>query len=302
MKRVFQITLTFLTLAAAAFILSRLPLPSTKARNTAGQGFTYTKDNTSITYHLSKPNTAPQKEVVVLLASAGREASDFNELILELNNAGYKTLAVEAPGINGTSLLNNVDLLGMTAPVRQAILQVTPDKPIFLIGHAYGNRLARAYAYKYPDNINSVVLLAAGGQVEIESKAKKALRDIFHPLRSTQSRLKDIQYAFFADGNEVPKYWRRGWHTKTAILHDQTRGLNVTKEWQGASGVPMLVVQPAQDRIAPKKDAADFLAARYPGQVEVVVIENAGHALLPEQPEAVADAVIEFLDRQSAKE
>jgi len=42
-----------------------------------------------------------------------------------------------------------------------------------------------------------------------------------------------------------------------------------------------------------------MLLARYPDQVEVVVIENAGHALLPEQPEAVADAVIEYLDRMS---
>ena len=38
---------------------------------------------------------------VVMFASAGREASDFNELAASIVEAGYKAVLVEAPGING---------------------------------------------------------------------------------------------------------------------------------------------------------------------------------------------------------
>jgi len=67
------------------------------------------------------------------------------------------------------------------------------------------------------------------------------------------------------------------------------------RAWEAAGGVPMLVVQPTKDRIAPKEETADVLKARFPDQVEVVVVENAGHALLPEQPEAIAEAILAFL-------
>jgi len=55
-------------------------------------------------------------------------------------------------------------------------------------------------------------------------------------------------------------------------------------------------VQPEKDRIAPKADTADILQARFPDRVSLVIIPNAGHALLPEQPAAVRDAVLTFLD------
>ena len=46
--------------------------------------------------------------------------------------------------------------------------------------------------------------------------------------------------------------------------------------------------------LVPLKDA-EALRARFPEQVELVVIPNAGHALLPEQPELVMDAITTFL-------
>ena len=59
----------------------------------------------------------------------------------------------------------------------------------------------------------------------------------------------------------------------------------------------MLAVQPADDRLAVPANA-DALAEAVGDRVEVVVIPNAGHALLPEQPEAVAETVIGWLNRR----
>jgi len=67
--------------------------------------------------------------------------------------------------------------------------------------------------------------------------------------------------------------------------------------WQAAGGVPLLVVQADRDTIAPKEDTADVLAEEFAGRVEVALIEDAGHALLPEQPNAIAQAVLAYLSR-----
>ena len=66
--------------------------------------------------------------------------------------------------------------------------------------------------------------------------------------------------------------------------------------WHCAGGVPILIVQPMQDRIAPIENAY-ALRDKCPQEVEIVEVQNAGHALLPEQPEAVAKAVLDFLSK-----
>ena len=61
----------------------------------------------------------------------------------------------------------------------------------------------------------------------------------------------------------------------------------------------MLVIAAEQDRIAPPEDTVDLLAAEFPDAVTAVRIEAAGHALLPEQPEQIAAATLNWLDQQT---
>lgn len=67
--------------------------------------------------------------------------------------------------------------------------------------------------------------------------------------------------------------------------------------WLGGGSAPMLVVQGEEDRIAPPENG-HRLQARWPDRVEVVDVPNAGHAILNEQPEAAAAAIIDFISRR----
>jgi pimeloyl-ACP methyl ester carboxylesterase len=53
--------------------------------------------------------------------------------------------------------------------------------------------------------------------------------------------------------------------------------------------------------IAPPANA-DALAKAYPGRVRVAVLRHTGHAMLPEQPRAIADLVIGFLDHRKGRQ
>ena len=274
-----------------------MPLPWFPARPATGQAFDIqpsSQDNVTVRAYRSKPATDNNIRVI-LVPSAGREASDFNELVTVLTGRGYETITIDGHGINGTDLPNFTDLLQVAQPVVELLEQ--DSKPTVLIGHAYGNRVVRAASSARPGTLNGVILLAAGGYNEIEPRANHSLKSVFNPLIIALKREGHVRQAFFAERNHAQplKHWKRGWHTKTAIMQGKAKVSVSDPNWESAGGVPMLVVQAAQDRIAPKKETADVLKARFRDQVAVTVIENAGHAMLPEQPDAVAKAVLEFL-------
>jgi len=91
---------------------------------------------------------------VILLASYARGASDFNELTQILNQAGYRTLALQSRGIGNSDLAGfKLDYHDLAADVAVVIRQEGIQQPVLLIGHAYGNRIARSFAADYPEHV-----------------------------------------------------------------------------------------------------------------------------------------------------
>ncbi len=280
-------------LCVYAWFLS--PLSFTTARVAAGKMNVIKVGERRVAYYAR--GKGPR---VILAASLAREASDFNELVMALNAAGYRTVCVEAPGIGATDLLPKpTSLYTIAKDVKAAadddVAQTGSETTIALVGHAFGNRVVRATAARYPRLAKGVILLAAGGQRPIEPMARRELRNSAMPYLTSSRRERAVKYAFFAQGNAVPDYWMRGWHLRTGLLQASTLKGTQDKRWQGAGGLPILIVQALEDTIAPKADAADLLKKRLGAQLQVVLVAKAGHALLPEQPERVARAIIDFL-------
>lgn len=169
--------------------------------------------------------------------------------------------------------------------------------PVTVIGHAFGNRVVRNFAAKYPNDTARVILLAAGVNNEIDPEINRYLKNAFNPAIMHIVRVGSIRKAFFVGLGDTPRHWTRGWYTKTAITQNKAKNLNDVKNWEAAGGKLMLIVHPELDKIAPKAETTDILKQRFPKQVDVIVIDDAAHALLPEQPEAVAKAVINYLKK-----
>ena len=279
-------------LLIAAFYAFWVPLPDTPARDTAGEMISVERDGRRLCYYVSGKGPP-----VILLASAGREVSDFNELVTTLNRAGYRTIAIEAPGIGNTPLpKGEPGLFDLADDVKViARKELAAGEKAAIIGHAFGNRVARAFASKYDGDVNGVILIASGGAKPIPPKALAALKAIFDPRRTVKSRKKDIAYGFFASGNPIPAHWLVGWHGKTAIMQGKASAKQPYDQWHASGSAPMLVIQGDSDTIAPPNDAGKPLAREFPDRVKLVMIKDAGHALLPEQPAAIGEAVVRFL-------
>ena len=276
------------------------PQPFLKARDAVGTRYVseiYPAEgnpNARVEYYsLTVP--ASDRPMIIMFASAGREASDFNELAAALNAAGYPVTLIEAPHI-GASIPSKDDasLFDLAKDVHG--IYAHHGKVVFL-GHAFGNRVARASGTLYPENTAGIVLIGAGGKRPIEDKAAAALRDCFDPSLTIATRKEAIRYGFFADENAIPDYWMRGWHRDTAQLQGATRRNSPPETWWSGGTAPMLVIAGLQDTIAPPQDTIDLLEQEFPDRVTGIRLDGAGHALLPEKPDEIASAVLTWLQQ-----
>lgn len=265
------------------------PLPGSKARDTIGQRHeAVIGDGLAVWYELG------DGPAVIMLASAGREASDFNELATRIADAGHSVFLVQPPEIDGARASKDAPDLFTLAEDLAPVLD-RAQGPAVLVGHAFGNRVARAAGTRYPEQTKAIVLLAAGDRVPIPERANAALKACFNPFQSREVRLSNIRYAFFSGDNDIPDYWVRGWHGKTAVLQGQATYSTDPDSWRAGGSAPMLVLTGLDDTIATPENTIDVLEKDYPDRVHPVRIKNAGHALLPEQPTLIADEILAFL-------
>ncbi|MGH0031368.1 MAG: alpha/beta fold hydrolase [Myxococcota bacterium] len=230
--------------------------------------------------------------VVALFPGYARSASDFNELVSALNQAGHRTLALQPRGVDGSALSFPDDLHGYAEDLRAMLDAEDVTRPVVVCGHAYGNRVARSFASRFPDRTRGLVLLAAGGADPTPPEMTRAIGRAMLGVWPEGTRRAATERAFFAKGHPVPDAWMRGWYPLAGLAQS---GANQTPwaEWGAGGSAPVLVVQPAEDAVAPR--GGPELARRFPERVTLVSVPRAGHALLPEQPEAVARAVLAFL-------
>src|SRR5262249_54570195 len=107
---------------------------------------------------------------VVMLPSLGRGSSDFDALAARVTAQGYRVLLPEPRGIGGSSGPLEAKTLHEFAGDVAAVIKALSSGPVVLIGHAYGNRVARTVASDHPDIVQELVLIAAGGIVPISEE------------------------------------------------------------------------------------------------------------------------------------
>jgi pimeloyl-ACP methyl ester carboxylesterase len=202
---------------------------------------------------------------VLLLPSLGRGVGDFEALMKALADAGFQARA-RAPRGSGAS---RGRLQGVTLAV------------------------------DHPRRVCSVVRLGAGGLVEAEPGARAAFKRFLTEPLAPAERYAAIKAANFASASDASP-WLDGWWPDVALAQIEAAKATPHEEWWESGEADVLVVQGLEDRMAPPANGR-ALAQRLGRRVTLVEVENAGHALLPEQPGPVAAAVIAFLKKSAAR-
>ena len=229
---------------------------------------------------------------IVLLPSLARDSEDYDEVASGLAAAGYRVLRPQPRGIGRSQgPMKNISLHDFARDVAEVITRLGAGRAV-LVGHAYGNWVARMTAVDHPQLVRGVVIAAAAAR-QYASELTVAVTKAGDPNLPDKERLDALRFAFFAPGND-PTVWLTGWHPE--IRDSQRAAVAAVKqeEWWSGGSAPLLDLQAEQD---PFKPAArrNEMKDEFGDRVTVAVIENASHALIPEQPKAVANALVTWV-------
>jgi pimeloyl-ACP methyl ester carboxylesterase len=239
--------------------------------------------------------------VIVILPSLGRGANDYDAVAAYLAADGFRVLRPQPRGIGGsTGPLKGLTLHDYAGDVASVIQQESPGAKVVVVGHAFGNFVARMLATDHPELVRGVVMAAASaGKVPpgtTEKPISPAVREAIDKSGDLSlpdaERLQYLQRAFFAPGHD-PSVWLTGWYPIAMQAESAASAATPVDLWFAAGTAPVLDLQAEDDTVAPRKFAGVMKAA-LGDRVTVVVIPNAGHALAPEQPKAMADAIAAY--------
>jgi len=230
---------------------------------------------------------------IVLLPSLGRGASDFDLIAESLASGGYRVLRPQPRGIGRSrGPMTGIDLKDLAGDIG-AVIEHDRNGSAFVVGHAFGNRVARMLATDRPDLVRAVSLVAANvGHAPSPPVVREAIKASANPALPDADRLKALQFAFFAPGNDA-RSWLAGWHPEV-LAAQRIAGDRTSRQADYAAGsATILYLQPDHDPLAHVEDAHDFKRA-LGDRVTVVIIPNSSHAAIAEQPEFISDALIAY--------
>ncbi len=238
---------------------------------------------------------------VVLLASALRPATDFALLQAALTKAGFRSLAVNMRGIGKSRGPEGEFTLEDIADDVAGVINQACGGRAHVVGHALGNIMARATAAYHPDLVSTVAVMPPGGHAlgkyPVAAHVLEAFARCHDESLPDAVRLEALQIAFFAPGNDASS-WLTDWWPSGAAISAAFQRVD-PETWWRAGGRPILVIQPMKDAMAPPEVGRE-MAQALGSQVTYVEAPNCGHAILPEQPDLIADLIIGYLRDHAA--
>lgn len=312
MKKFRRIAWGALLSGVLAFLIVPLVVPMSTSgfvteREAAGEGATFvTIGDLEVHYELAPYRGAEvNPPLLVLLHGFGASTYSWREVVDDLAQFG-DVVAYDRPAFGFTE--RPLDYEGESPYAVDAQLKLirgvaaefaAPGQNIVLVGHSAGGTLAAEYAYRFPSEVDALVLVApailttGGGpdwlgflygipQVDrlgpllvggIATSGTELLERSWHDVSLLSP---EIRAAY-----QVPltiKNWERAfWEFSTA-----PRSFRVTEN-PGALAVPTAIITGDDDRVVDTADS-ELLAALIPG-AGLAVIASSGHLPQEETPE-----------------
>jgi len=235
--------------------------------------------------------------VICILPSLARSGRDYDVVANFLQSYGFRVLRPEPRGIGQShGRMEGLTLHDFAADVA-AVLDQEKTGPIVIVGHAWGSQPARMLAADRPDLVCGVVMAAAsagklppGSTEQPYGRLRDAIDGAGNYALSEAERIDCLQRAFFAPGHD-PSVWLEGWSAEAHEAQSHARRVTPVDEYFAAGNhAPILDLQAEHDAVVVPNVMKPYLGDR----VTVQVIRDAGHAMAPEQPQAMADAIAHF--------
>lgn len=193
----------------------------------------------------------------------------------------------------------------------ELLTKLNVKTPVHLVGLSMGGAVVVAFADRHPDMVARICLIApAGFPIEVPVMAKIAMMpligEVLMALIGDRVLLEEVRKAFI-DPDKLVDYEKklnlslkyRGFHHAllSTLRHMDMNNMEDVYGRVGRRKTPVLLIWGRQDRVLPFENSSKVLAAL--PTAEFRAINNAGHNLNYENPDAVNTLLISFLQREN---
>ena len=241
---------------------------------------------------------APDAPAVLFVHGAAHDHSVFALQSRYFAHHGFAMLAPDLPG-HGLSAGPALSSVESIADWLLQLLDAAGVERAAVIGHSMGALAALELASRTPARVARLALLGPAVPMAVSDALLDAAARDDH---AAFELITGWSHARSLGGNRQPGFWLAGQtltlleraapgvlHTDLLACQRYARGLDAA----AAVRCPVLLVLGARDLMAPARNAKPLQAALR--RSRTVLLPDTGHAMMTEQPDALLDALRDFL-------
>ncbi len=216
----------------------------------------------------------------------------------------FKVLAVDLPGFGKTSVFSDIHGMAFMADTVKAVMDAENITGTTLVGHSMGGYVSLAFAKKFPELLNGMVLFHSQAGADNEEGKQNRTRTIKVVKKDHKDFIAKFIPLLFAKDNvsrfakEIARLREMSFQTPAqavtaalAGMRDRDDSLELLKEVD----FPVFFVIGKQDSRIPIEKVLPQLSL--PAHAEAVILDKTGHLGFVEAPEKTFPVVGDFLKR-----
>jgi pimeloyl-ACP methyl ester carboxylesterase len=242
----------------------------------------------------------PELPTVVFIHGAENDHSVWGLQSRWFAHHGFSVLAVDLPG-HGRSDSPLLPTVEAQSDWIVALLDAAGVQEAALVGHSMGSLIALEAAARFPERVRQVALIGTAVPMPVSEALLTAAREA-RPKAEGMVNVWSHGSRGAIGGNTVPGMWMMGASLRLAeraapgVLHNDLNACNAYTRGMDAAAAaqcPALLVVGSRDMMTSPRGAPKLAASMK--NARVAAIEGSGHALMAEYPDAVLDALRDFL-------
>ena len=245
-----------------------------------------------LSYQQEKVDAPP---VVLIHGAAGNHLSWPPEV---RRMPGFRVYAIDLPGHGKSKAYGGQQNIGDYGERVLGWMEIIGLRRAVFIGHSMGSAIALALAIHHPDHVVGLGLLGAGVRLRVHPTLLESSSSA-----TTYYRALEMLVTWSFSSHAAPRLLnlvgQRMSETRQSVLYGDLMACNEFDVMDRVSEVrqPTLVVCGADDTMTPLRYSKYLASAIHNARLEV--IPEAGHMVMLEQPQAVTNVMLSFLQSLS---